>query len=189
MHTPGPWHLINDVCVGGPIEPGWEVALESVLRERTGALEVSNLDWAKAFFSDTPPAKLSLYSLSGTANANESAPSGLKTLMSMMKVDDPGLRALLLPALSLAVVQAVTHSGFLEHARARELGAPPKVARALHVDTPVAVIDATIDALEPGFILLSAISEFLAVAPDPKIIVESNWHSSRAFSRPNTSVL
>jgi aldehyde dehydrogenase (NAD+) len=30
----------------------------------------------------------------------------------------------------------------------RELGAPPKVARALHVDTPVAVIDATIDALE-----------------------------------------
>lgn len=26
MHTPGPWHLINDVCVGGPIEPGWEEA-------------------------------------------------------------------------------------------------------------------------------------------------------------------
>jgi chromosome segregation protein len=50
------------------IEAGWENALESVLRERTGALEVSNLDWAKAFFSDAPPAKLSLFSLSGTAN-------------------------------------------------------------------------------------------------------------------------
>lgn len=25
-HTPGPWHLINSVCVGGPIEPGWEEA-------------------------------------------------------------------------------------------------------------------------------------------------------------------
>lgn len=26
QHTPGPWHKINDVCVGGPIERGWEEA-------------------------------------------------------------------------------------------------------------------------------------------------------------------
>ena len=77
------------------IEQGWETALESVLRERTGALEVSNLDWAKAFFSDAPPAKLSLYSLGGTSAPAETAPSGLKPLVSMMKVDDPGLRALM----------------------------------------------------------------------------------------------
>ena len=44
------WQKLN-------IESGWETALESVLRERTGALEVSNLDWAKAFFTDSPPAK------------------------------------------------------------------------------------------------------------------------------------
>jgi hypothetical protein len=25
-HTPGPWFLINECCVGGPIEPGWEAA-------------------------------------------------------------------------------------------------------------------------------------------------------------------
>ncbi|GAA2881301.1 aldehyde dehydrogenase family protein [Pseudonocardia halophobica] len=30
----------------------------------------------------------------------------------------------------------------------REQGSPPRVARALHVDTPIAVVDATIDALE-----------------------------------------
>ena len=77
------------------IEQGWETALESVLRERTGALEVSNLDWSKAFFSDAPPAKLSLYSLSGTSAPAETMPAGLKPLMAMMKVDDPGLRALL----------------------------------------------------------------------------------------------
>ncbi len=77
------------------VEQGWETALESVLRERTGALELSNLDWAKAFFGDAPPAKLSLYSLSGTSSPAEAAPTGLKPLMSMMKVDDPGLRALL----------------------------------------------------------------------------------------------
>lgn len=77
------------------VEQGWETALEAVLRERTGALEVSNLDWSRAFFSDAPPAKLSLCSLSGTSAPAEAAPAGLKPLMTMMKVDDPGLRALL----------------------------------------------------------------------------------------------
>ncbi len=77
------------------IEQGWETALEAVLRERTGALEMSNLDWAKAFFSDAPPAKLSLYTLSGTTAPAEAAPAGLKPLLALMKVDDPGLRALM----------------------------------------------------------------------------------------------
>ena len=77
------------------IEAGWENALESVLRERTGALEVSNLDWAKAFFSDAPPAKLSLFSLSGTAASTEGAASGLKPLLSLLQLNDPGLRALM----------------------------------------------------------------------------------------------
>uniref|UniRef100_UPI0037515886 chromosome segregation protein SMC n=1 Tax=Undibacterium sp. TaxID=1914977 RepID=UPI0037515886 len=43
------------------IENGWQTALESILRERTSALEMSNLEWAKAFFNDAPPAKLALY--------------------------------------------------------------------------------------------------------------------------------
>jgi chromosome segregation protein len=77
------------------IESGWENALESVLRERTGALEVSNLDWAKAFFSDAPPAKLSLFSLSGTATTADAAPAGLKPLLSLLQINDPGLRALM----------------------------------------------------------------------------------------------
>ena len=77
------------------IEAGWENALESVLRERTGALEVSNLDWAKAFFSDAPPAKLSLFSLSGTAAGSDVNASGLKPLLSLLQLNDPGLRALM----------------------------------------------------------------------------------------------
>lgn len=40
------------------VEAGWETALEAVLRERLAALEVSNLDWVKAFANDAPPAKL-----------------------------------------------------------------------------------------------------------------------------------
>ena len=77
------------------IEAGWETALESVLRERSGALEVSNLDWAKAFFSDAPPAKLSLYSSNGTPQADIPAPAGYKSLLSLMQLNDPGLRALM----------------------------------------------------------------------------------------------
>lgn len=77
------------------IEPGWETALESILRERTGALEVSNLDWAKAFFSDAPPAKLSLFSASGTAAPSEPASAGLKPLLSLLQLNDPGLRAVM----------------------------------------------------------------------------------------------
>ena len=82
------WQKLN-------IEAGWETALESVLRERTGALEVSNLDWAKAFFSDAPPAKLSLFSLAGTSAGSDDAPAGLKPLLSLLSLNDPGLRALM----------------------------------------------------------------------------------------------
>jgi len=76
------------------IEIGWETALESVLRERTGALEVSNLDWARGFFGDAPPARLALYSPApGTTGAQDH--HGLKPFASLLKLNDPGLRGLL----------------------------------------------------------------------------------------------
>ncbi|WP_426207840.1 chromosome segregation protein SMC [Massilia sp. TWP1-3-3] len=76
-------------------EEGWETAMESVLRERTTALEMSNIDWAKAFFSDAPPAKLALYSPS-LANAGPVADTpGLKSFASLLKLNDAGLRGVL----------------------------------------------------------------------------------------------
>ena len=78
------------------VEAGWETALESILRERTTALELSNLDWAKAFFSDAPPAKLAVCAPStAIAPPVAAAPEGLKPLLHLMKVNDPGVRALL----------------------------------------------------------------------------------------------
>ncbi|SHG69645.1 chromosome segregation protein SMC [Massilia sp. CF038] len=77
------------------IEQGWETALESILRERTTALEMSNIDWAKAFFNDAPPAKLALYSPS---LANVAAPAdvaGLKPFVNLLKLNESGLRGLL----------------------------------------------------------------------------------------------
>jgi chromosome segregation protein len=84
------WQKLN-------IEAGWAVALEAILRERVGALEVSNLDWVKAFFSDVPPAKLAVYSSAAHVHAAASVPAveGLKSLFSLVKLNDPNVRSLL----------------------------------------------------------------------------------------------
>jgi chromosome segregation protein len=76
------------------VEAGWETALEAALRERLAALEISNLDWVKAFASDAPPAKLAFYAPSGTVGAPE-APAGLRPLLSMLRTDEAGIKALL----------------------------------------------------------------------------------------------
>ncbi len=77
------------------VEAGWESALESVLRERIAALEVSRLDWTRGFFSDAPPAKLAFFGAQAAAHpAAEPAP-GLATLAARLQLDDPDLRALL----------------------------------------------------------------------------------------------
>ncbi len=79
------------------IEKGWETAMEAVLRERTLALQVSNIDWAKAFFSDAPPAKLALFAPLAPALVPplplESA--GLKPFINLLNLNDPGLRGVL----------------------------------------------------------------------------------------------
>jgi len=76
------------------IDVGWETALESVLRERTGALEISNLDWARGFFGDAPPARMAVYTPAPGAAAQPEH-HGLKPFASLLKLNDPGLRGLL----------------------------------------------------------------------------------------------
>jgi len=80
------------------VEPGWETALESVLRERTAALEMSNIEWARAFFGDAPPARLALYAPSvSIAASTASAPvPGLTPFVSLLKINEAGLRGVLL---------------------------------------------------------------------------------------------
>jgi chromosome segregation protein len=76
------------------IEDGWETALEAVLRERTGALEMSNIDWAKAFFGDAPPARLAFYAPAPGAAATAQV-AGLKPFADLLKLNDPGVRGVL----------------------------------------------------------------------------------------------
>ena len=79
------------------IESGWENALESALREKLSALEVSRLDMVRAFASDAPPAKLSFFSppAAGTATSRAGLPAGCRALSDLLRVSDAGLSALL----------------------------------------------------------------------------------------------
>ena len=79
------------------MESGWENALESALRERLGALEVSRLDMVRAFASDAPPAKLSFFSApsAATSPARSGLPAGCRALADLLRVNDAGLAALL----------------------------------------------------------------------------------------------
>lgn len=76
------------------VEPGWETALEAVLNERMTGLEVRNLDWARAFANDVPPARLAFYQLPPAAPVAP-APTGLLALASVLRITDPELRTLL----------------------------------------------------------------------------------------------
>jgi chromosome segregation protein len=96
------------------IDQGWETALESVLRERTSALEMSNLDWAKAFFNDAPPAKLALYSPNGTPTAAVDAPAGLRPFIGLLHLNDPGLRALMQDWLSNVFIAEDINAAFVD---------------------------------------------------------------------------
>ncbi len=79
------------------IEPGWETALEAVLRERMSALEVSNIEWANAFMNDAPPTKLAFFSTANLAPAagNDDIPAGLTPLFSLLELNDAGWNAMM----------------------------------------------------------------------------------------------
>ena len=75
------------------IEAGWEAALEAVLRERLGALEVGRLDTLRAFAADAPPARLAFFSPSATAQAG--ARTALPRLADKLHLGESSLAALL----------------------------------------------------------------------------------------------
>ncbi|MBI5334788.1 MAG: chromosome segregation protein SMC [Burkholderiales bacterium] len=75
------------------IEPGWETALESALRERLNALEVGRIETIRAFENDAPPAKLAFYSPPAAMPA--SPHHTLPRLADLLRLNDAGLKALL----------------------------------------------------------------------------------------------
>jgi chromosome segregation protein len=118
------------------VEAGWETALEAVLRERLAALEVSNLDWVKAFATDAPPAKLAFYA-PPPAGQTPAVSAGLTPLLSLVRIDDAGLRAVLNEWLGSTYVAADLAEGLAQRTQLPEGGA--FVVKAGHTVTRVGV--------------------------------------------------
>ena len=76
------------------IEPGWESAIESVLRERVQALEVGRIESLAGLLDERPPAKVGFFS-PGTLIAAVAVPDGLVPLSGQAHTTDPHVRALL----------------------------------------------------------------------------------------------
>ncbi len=78
------------------IEPGWESAIESALRERVQALEVGRIESLAGLLAEQPPAKVGFYAPSGALTlTRESPPAGLVGLAAQVYTGDPQIRALL----------------------------------------------------------------------------------------------
>jgi chromosome segregation protein len=75
------------------VEPGWETAVESVLRERLHALELSGPGALEPLLQDPPPAKTSVFE-PGNAGAAEREP-GLRPLLDYVRPLEQGLEGVL----------------------------------------------------------------------------------------------
>jgi chromosome segregation protein len=75
------------------IENGWETALESALREKLNAFEISKLETVLAFAKDAPPVRLAFYSPPQGQIANPRRT--LPRLSDLLRLGDAGLAALL----------------------------------------------------------------------------------------------
>jgi chromosome segregation protein len=76
------------------IDDGWENAIEAVLRERVEAIEVSRLQGAASLVGDAPPAKVVFYA-PRAGSMPPAGVAGLRPLVDVVRVTDPGLRDLL----------------------------------------------------------------------------------------------
>ncbi|MCB5362475.1 chromosome segregation protein SMC [Pusillimonas sp. CC-YST705] len=76
------------------VEPGWETAFEAVLRERMTALEIRQLEHARAFVNDPPPARLAFYQ-PAIAKAPATRLAGFTALAEKLRITDPDLRSVL----------------------------------------------------------------------------------------------
>jgi chromosome segregation protein len=77
------------------VEPGWEVAVEAVLRERVEAIEVGRLDSLAGLAGDAPPARVAFYSLSGAVPRDAVGVAGYSRLADRVRGHDASLAAVL----------------------------------------------------------------------------------------------
>jgi chromosome segregation protein len=81
------WQMIT-------VEPGWETAIESVLRERLHALQLADPQAIARLLDDPPPAKVSLFTPS-TAPAARAAGTAFRPLAALVRFADDTARPLI----------------------------------------------------------------------------------------------
>jgi chromosome segregation protein len=77
------------------VEPGWETAIEAVLRERLNAREVQQLDRTAQLDADAPPGKIAFYDVQGAGHAAPASLPGMRALVAQVHSPDAGISALL----------------------------------------------------------------------------------------------
>jgi chromosome segregation protein len=77
------------------VEPGWEVAVEAVLRERVEAIEVGRLETLGGLVSDVPPARVAFYSTTGAIARDAAAANNHTRLADRVRGHDAALAAVL----------------------------------------------------------------------------------------------
>ncbi len=80
---------------GITIEPGWEDALEAVLRERLNGIALDRLDIAEEWLRDAPPGKMTVVDASAAASDAQSSMAGVEPLRGYVTCRNPGLEGVL----------------------------------------------------------------------------------------------
>ncbi|HEX9684804.1 MAG TPA: chromosome segregation protein SMC [Burkholderiales bacterium] len=77
------------------IEPGWEDALEAVLRERLNAIALERLEQAETWFAEPPPGKVTLFAATREAGSSPATLTGCEPLSRYVSCADARLEAVL----------------------------------------------------------------------------------------------
>ncbi len=100
---------------GLSIRPGWENALEAVLRERLNGIALRQLGQAQPWLQHPPPGKVSFFERA-QGRAPNSPWQGRPTLISCLEIRDPALSAVLADWLDQVYIVESAAEGFLRRA-------------------------------------------------------------------------
>jgi len=102
---------------GIQIEPGWEDALEAVLRERLNGISLERLEQSGQWFSEPPPGKVTMFALAGGAESSPATLAGCEPLRNYVGCSVARLDAVLADWLHQVYVVADAETGLAARER------------------------------------------------------------------------
>ncbi len=99
---------------GFSVRPGWEDAVESILRERLNGIALTELTQAEPWLQQPPPGKVSFFERRGSAPTHSTL-EGRTSLLSCVEVRDSSLRAVLADWFDQVYIVESAAEGFRQH--------------------------------------------------------------------------